>query len=239
VLFDLDGVLTPTAEVHRRAWRSAFTGLFAELGVTESYTEDDYFDRLDGKPRYEGVDDLLRSRGVELPWGSPDDPSDAMTVCGVGNRKNDLVTRILADDGVEPYPGSVAVLDLLRAAGTPIAVVSSSKNAGVVLAAAGLADRFEVVIDGNVAAAEGLAGKPAPDTFLRAAEELGAAPSSTIVVEDAVSGVAAGAAGGFIVIGVDRGAGAAGLFEAGARIVVADLAELLPGSASSTAEERS
>jgi beta-phosphoglucomutase family hydrolase len=220
VLFDLDGVLTPTAAVHRRAWGELFAGY--------GFTDDDYLIYVDGKPRYDGVRSFLRSRGVTLPEGSPGDAPGDDTVCAMGNRKDALFNTVLEREGVDPYPGSVATLDHLAELRVPVAVVSSSRNARTVLRAAGLGDRFTVVVDGVVAATDGIAGKPAPDTFLVAAEALGAAPDETVVVEDAVSGVAAGSAGGFVVVGVDRGAGRDALLAAGADLVVDDLAELLP-----------
>jgi len=230
VLFDLDGVLTPTAEVHMRAWAEMFTAFLAAWrgpGDTSPYTDADYFAHVDGKPRYDGVRDLLRARGIPLPEGEPADPAGADTVCGLGNRKNDAFNVVLARDGVTAYPGSVALLDALRAIRMPVAVVSSSANAPAVLAAAGLADRFPTVVDGRVAGDLGLPGKPAPDTFVHAATECGTVPARAVVVEDAVSGVRAGAAGGFgLVIGVDRGAGAEALSQAGATLVVSDLGEL-------------
>jgi beta-phosphoglucomutase family hydrolase len=228
-LFDLDGVLTPTAEVHMRAWRDLFTDYLTLRGETgRPYVEDDYFDFIDGKPRYDGVRDFLASREITLPEGESSDPSDADTVCGLGNRKNDFFAAALASEGVEPYAGSVALLDHLEQIGTKIAVVSSSRNAPAVLKAAGLADRFEVVVDGQVAADAGLPGKPAPDTYLEGARRLGVDPEHAVVFEDAVSGVAAGHAGGFgLVVGVDRGVGADKLTDAGADRVVTDLAELV------------
>ena len=230
VLFDLDGVLTPTAVVHRRAWAEMFAGFLATwdgAGDTRPWTEQDYFDHVDGKPRYDGVRDFLASRGIDLPEGEPSDAPDAVTVCGLGNRKNDAFNAVLDRDGVEAYPGSVALLDHLRDLGTPLAVVSSSANAPAVLEAAGLADRFVAVVDGRVAGDLGLPGKPAPDTFVHAAHECGTTPDRSVVVEDAVSGVRAGAAGDFaLVIGVDRGAGAEVLTAAGADVVVADLGDL-------------
>ncbi|RWZ68495.1 beta-phosphoglucomutase family hydrolase [Labedella populi] len=235
VLFDLDGVLTPTADVHMHAWKLMFTELFAAWGVAKPYLDEDYFLYLDGMQRYEGVSRLLASRGIELPWGSPEDAPTAETVCGVGNRKNIAFAETLAREGVEPYAGSVAMLDVLDAAGVPKAVVSSSKNAEAVLTAAGLRERFGVVVDGAVAEVEGLPSKPAPDMFLLGATRLGVDPSRAVVVEDATSGVAAGAVGGFgLVLGVDRGAGADALLAAGAGVVVSDLSELL--SADSAAE---
>ncbi len=221
VLFDLDGVITPTAEIHERAW--------GELFAAYDYTEADYLAHIDGKPRYDGVRSFLASRAVVLPEGLPDDQPGDDTVCAMGNRKNELFNSILDLQGITPFPGSMAVLDHLAAIGVPAAIVSSSKNAGRVLRAAGLAERFDVVIDGIVAADAGLAGKPAPDGYLLGAERLGVEPRRTVVVEDAVSGVAAGANGDFaVVIGVDRGAGAETLLEHGATFVVGDLAELEP-----------
>jgi beta-phosphoglucomutase family hydrolase len=227
-LFDLDGVLTPTALVHMRAWSRLFTPYLAARGAAP-YTDSDYFEHIDGKPRYDGVRDLLASRGIELPDGTPEDAPELETVCGLGNRKNAEFNAALAEDGVEAYPGSLKLLDRLASAGIAVAVVSSSKNAVPVLEAAAIRDRFEFVVDGVRAAAEGLAGKPAPDTYVRAAELVGVPVSACAVVEDAVSGVAAGRAGDFgLVIGVDRGVGANSLVEAGADLVVDDLAELLP-----------
>ncbi len=229
VLFDLDGVLTPTAEIHMLAWRSVFEAELARHDASPAYSDDDYFAYVDGKPRYEGVASMLASRGIELPWGDPSDAGDAETVCGVGNRKNDVFSGILERDGVQPYPGSLRLVDSLRQRGIPLAVVSSSKNARAVLAAAGIADRFDTVVDGLTAVEEGIPGKPAPDMFIAAADKLGAAVADSIVVEDAVSGVAAGAAGEFgLVIAVDRGVGAEALYAVGADVVVNDLAELLP-----------
>lgn len=229
-LFDLDGVVTPTAEVHMRAWAKMFGAFLDErgLGDQQPYTDQDYFDYVDGKPRYDGVRSFLVSRGIVLPEGSPDDPPTAMTVCGLGNHKDALFGEVLREEGVTAYPGSVALLDHLRERGMPMAVVSSSRNAPDVLAAAGITGYFADVMHGGVAAERGLAGKPAPDTFWAAADDLGVPHAAAVVLEDATSGVAAGAAGGFgLVVGVDRGAGAEALTAAGADVVVADLAELL------------
>ncbi len=221
VLFDLDGVITPTAEIHERAW--------AELFAAYGYTADDYLRSIDGKPRYDGVRSFLASRDVTLPEGSPgDEPGDG-TVCALGNRKNTLFNEILDREGIAPYPGSLATLDLLDRAGVPAGIVSSSKNARPVLAASGLDGRFDVVVDGVEVAERGLPGKPAPDAYLLGATLLGVDASRSVVVEDAVSGVAAGAAGHFaMVIGVDRGAGHEALTAHGAMLVVDDLADLLP-----------
>ncbi len=227
-LFDLDGVITPTAEVHMRAWADMFNSFLISRGATERYGDEDYFRHVDGKPRYDGVRDFLNSRSISLPEGTPEDDPEEETVCGLGNRKNAVFNEILERDGVTAFPGSVALLDQLRDLGVEVAVVSSSRNAPQVLRAAGLSDRFGVVIDGNVARDEGLAGKPAPDTYEFASDSLGVAHEQSVVIEDALSGVAAGAAGSFgLVVGVDRGVGEAELTRAGADVVVSDLAELV------------
>jgi beta-phosphoglucomutase family hydrolase len=220
VLFDLDGVVTPTAEVHMRAWAEMFNAYLQTRAGQAAYTDADYFAHVDGKPRYDGVRDFLVSRGIPAPED---------LVVELGDRKNEAFNEVLARDGVTAYPGSVALLDHLRGLGTPLAVVSSSANAPSVLDAAGLTDRFETVVSGAVAKERGLPGKPAPDTFAYAAEVLGATAASSVVLEDAVSGVRAGRAGDFaLVVGVDRGAGAEVLTDAGADLVVADLQELVP-----------
>lgn len=244
VLFDLDGVLTPTAEVHMHAWQSMFEELFTAWDIQPPYTERDYFDYLDGKKRYDGVASLLRSRDVEVPWGDPSDDPSADTVCGIGNRKNEVFSRVLRAEGIAAYPGSIALLDELQAAGVPIAVVSSSKNAEEVLRTAGLRERFPVVMDGVIAERDHLASKPAPDVFVEGARMLGVEPARSAAVEDAISGVQSAVAGGFaLVIGVDRGTGPEELRRAGAHLVVEDLAELLAQphgdarSASDTEEE--
>ncbi|MFF2495644.1 HAD family hydrolase [Agromyces sp. NPDC058064] len=228
-LFDLDGVLTPTAIVHMHAWARLFAPYLEQHGAAP-YAEADYFAHIDGKPRYDGVRSLLESRGIRVAEGEASDAPELDTVHGLGNRKNAAFNETLADEGVSPYPASVAFLDAVQAAGCLVAVVSSSKNAPAVLAAAGLADRFEVVVDGGYAAAEGLPGKPAPDTYERAAELLGLPTTACAVVEDAESGVQAGAAGDFgLVVGVDRGVGRGSLERLGADVVVDELDELIPG----------
>jgi beta-phosphoglucomutase family hydrolase len=231
VLFDLDGVLTPTAEVHRVAWKRAFDR-FLESRFGDRYqpfTLDDYLTYVDGKPRYDGVHSFLVSRGVTLPAGSPGDPPSFDTETGVGNLKNDEFTAVLENEGVTPYPGSVALLDHLERSGVAVAVVSSSANAKSVLTAAGLAARFEVVMDGLTARERGLEGKPSPATFLSAASDLGVDPSSSVVVEDAISGIEAGVAGGFgLVVGVDRENQTDAMERAGAHLVVTDLGDLVP-----------
>lgn len=218
-LFDLDGVITPTAEVHMRAWDRMFNATLAERGVTEPYTADDYFRYVDGKPRYDGVRAFLLSRGIE---------ADEVEVVALGDRKNDVFAQILRDEGVEPYLGSVRLIEALVERGTRLAVVSSSRNAPAVLAAAGMTAPFSVIVDGMAAAERGLPGKPAPDTFLAAAADLGVPRERAVVLEDALSGVAAGRAGDFgLVVGVDRGVGADALIAEGADVVVSDLEELL------------
>ncbi len=230
-----------------RAWAEMFNEFLTEYAEhhpasegggadTSPYSDDDYFAHVDGKPRYDGVRDFLSARGITLAEGNSEDREgkendleSEPTVRGLGDRKNDAFNHVLERDGVTAYPGSIAILDHLRDLGTPLAVVSSSANAPAVLAAAGLADRFATVVDGRVAGELGLPGKPAPDTFLHAASVVGATPPKAVVVEDAVSGVRAGRAGEFgLVLGVDRGAGAATLTDAGADVVVSDLAETLP-----------
>lgn len=227
LLFDLDGVLTPTAEVHMRAWSRLFTPYLDAHGVAP-YTEQDYFDHIDGKPRYDGVRSLLASRGIDLPEGTPADDPSIDTVCGLGNRKNAEFTAELDEHGVEPYPGSHRFLVAAIDAGYSVAVVSSSANAVSVLRTAGILERFPVIVDGLVARQDALEGKPAPDTYLDAASRFGLTAAECVVVEDATSGVEAGRNGGFgLVIGVDRGAGADALQAHGADVVVDDLADLV------------
>jgi beta-phosphoglucomutase family hydrolase len=234
LLFDLDGVLTQTAKVHAKAWKQAFDEfLRARAEKTgEPFKEfdehDDYDKYVDGLPRYDGVRNFLKSRGIELPEGKPDDPPDAETVCGLGNRKNELVLKLIKDQGVEAYEGSVRYVKAARDAGLRRAVVSSSANCEDVLKAAGIDDLFEARIDGKTVDEQHLKGKPAPDTFLAGARALGVAPSQATVFEDALAGVEAGRAGHFgYVVGVDRVGQADALREHGADVVVQDLAELL------------
>lgn len=228
LLFDLDGVITPTAELHRQAWKRMFSAFLNSRGVA-SYTEQDYFDYLDGRRRDEGVAALLASRGIELPLGSENDDAKRDSIHGLGIRKNHDFLQLVAE-GVQPYSGSVRLLDAIAAHNDPpqIAIVSSSKNARPVLEAAGLLDRFAVIVDGKVAMEQGLPGKPQPDTYMYAAEQLGVPVERAVVLEDATSGVASGRAGNFgLVVGVDRGTGREALLQAGADQVVDDLAELL------------
>ena len=233
-LFDLDGVLTQTAKVHAKAWKEMFDQYLRQRAqrTGESFREfalpEDYEQYVDGKPRSDGVRSFLKSRGIDLPLGRQDDPPDAETIYGLGTRKNDIVLRLIQDEGVEPYQGSVRYVEAARQDGLRRAVVSSSTNCHDVLVAAGIADLFEVEIDGQVAEREHLAGKPAPDTFLAGARALGAQPAQAVVFEDALAGVEAGRAGHFgWVVGVDRTGHAAALREHGANVVVKDLAELL------------
>ena len=230
-LFDLDGVLTDTAAVHNRAWTQTFDEFLRARdgdGCVPFDPGADYNAYVDGKRREDGVRSFLASRGIELPEGDPDDPPDAETVHGVGNRKNELLLATIARDGVEVYEGSRRYLQAARDAGLRRAVVSSSANTAQVLEVTGLADYVEVRVDGVTAREERLPGKPAPDTFLRAAELLGTPPERCAVFEDALAGVEAGRAGGFgCVVGVDRVGQAEALRERGGDPVVRDLAELL------------
>ena len=233
-LFDLDGVLTQTAKVHAAAWKEMFDAYLRERAsrLGEEFEPfgavADYDEYVDGKPRYDGVRSFLSSRGIELPFGDPSDPPDAETIAGLGNRKNEIVQRLIHERGVEPYEGSVRYVRAIQAAGLRRAVVSSSTNAHEVLAAAGILELFERVIDGNVAERDHLAGKPAPDLFLAGARALNAEPAQGAVFEDALAGVAAGRAGRFrCVIGVDRAGQAEALRSHGADLVISDLAELL------------
>jgi len=184
---------------------------------------------VDGKPRYDGVKSFLESRGIHLPYGDPGDPPDRETICGLGNRKEEMVVKTLETEGVEVYEGSVAWVRHLRQEGIKTGVVSSSKTCLAVLKAGGIEGLFDVRVDGHVVEDEHLPGKPAPDTYLRAAALLGTHPRRAVVVEDALSGVQAGRNGKFgLVIGVDRIGHAAALRENGADVVVTDLQELLP-----------
>jgi beta-phosphoglucomutase family hydrolase len=235
-LFDMDGVLTDTARIHAAAWKAAFDAfLTARAAGAHGPGEDlrpfdaraDYEAHVDGLPREDGVRAFLASRGVVLPDGTPEDAADAPTVRGLARAKNDRVGPLIDEEGVELYPGTVALLDALAAEGTPCAVVSSSANTRHVLQAAGALERFAVIVDGTSLVPRGLRGKPAPDTFLAAAEDLGVAPADAAVFEDALSGVEAGRAGRFgLVVGVDRVGHADALRAHGADRVVQDLAEL-------------
>jgi beta-phosphoglucomutase family hydrolase len=229
VIFDLDGVLTRTATLHARAWKEMFDG-FLESREGEDHgpfdVEDDYLRYVDGKPRLDGIRSFLASRDITLPEGEEDDPAEHETVWGLGRRKNDLFLELLEREGAEVFEDAVEQLDAWRDRGMRTALITSSRNGRRILRSTGLDDRFEVTVDGNDAARLGIAGKPAPDIFLHAARELGVEPREAVVVEDAISGVEAGRAGGFgLVIGVAR-SGGAGLREAGAHVVVEDLREV-------------
>ncbi len=233
VVFDLDGVITNTAAVHARAWKRAFDEFLGPRAVRTGEpfkpfdSNDDYARYVDGKPRYDGVRSFLASRHVKLPEGRPSDGPAADTVCGLGNRKNELYNKMLSEGGVEVFADAVEQLRRWRAMGLKTAIVSSSKNCETVLQAAGLTDLFEVRVDGVVASRLELRGKPDPDIFLKAAEMLSVDPKRAVVFEDAVSGVQAAAAGGFgWVVGVDRIGAPQALLESGADTVVSDLREI-------------
>jgi beta-phosphoglucomutase family hydrolase len=236
LLFDLDGVLTQTAKQHAAAWKLMFdeflTQRTRDTGTSfVPFDSADYDTYVDGKPRLAGTRSFLVSRQIELPTGTPDDPPGTATVHGLSNRKNDLVLALIQTQGVAVYPGSVRYVQAVRSAGLPCAVVTSSANAEQVLTSAGLAELFDARVDGLIAIREGLAGKPAPDTFLAGARLLGVSPEAAVVFEDALAGVAAGRAGQFgYVVGVDRVGQADALRAHGADIVVCDLAELLDES---------
>jgi len=226
-LFDLDGVLTGTAKLHRAAWKETFDPLLAKRGQ-EPFTEADYNNYVDGRPRFDGVRAFLKARDIDLPEGAPDAPPSDDTVQGVGNRKNERVQQIIAERGVNPYPGSVRYLEAAKKAGLKIGVVTSSANGKAVLDAGDLTKFVDARVDGVTIAEQKLNGKPAPDSFLAGAAALGTDPADAAVFEDALSGVQAGKAGNFgYVVGVDRVGQADKLREHGADLVVTDLDELL------------
>ena len=234
VLFDLDGVITDTANLHAASWKQMFDEYLQKRAAQRDEAfrpfdlSADYRLYVDGKPRFDGVRDFLASRSIQLPEGNPDDPPQAETVCGLGNRKNELVHKVIEDVGVEAYEGSVKLIHQLRHQGFKIAVVTSSQNCEAVLKAARLDAFFDVRVDGNTIRAQHLAGKPAADTFLTAAHALGVDPTRAVVVEDAISGVEAGRNGNFgLVIGVARKGNAEELQHHGAHLVVNDLGELV------------
>jgi beta-phosphoglucomutase family hydrolase len=234
VLLDLDGVITDTASLHAMCWKQMFDEYLQRRAKQRGEAfrpfdlATDYRLYVDGKPRFDGVRDFLTSRVIHIPEGTPNDSTELETVCGLGNRKNDLVNEIIEERGVEPYEGSVRLLHQLRHEGFKIAVVTSSQNCTTVLKAAKLDGFFDVQVDGKVIAAQQLAGKPAPDTFLLAADLLKVKPARAIVIEDAISGVQAGLSGNFgLVIGVARKGNAEELKGHGAHLVVKDLGELV------------
>jgi beta-phosphoglucomutase family hydrolase len=232
-LFDLDGVLTDTARVHASAWEETFDAFLRDYAARHCrpfvpFALRDYAEYVDGRQRFDGVRSFLASRGIELPDGSHRDPPDVETVGGLANRKNELVLGLIRRGEVHTYEGSVRFVHAARDAGLDCAVVSASANCREVLEAAGIADLFEVRVDGVVAEREHLRGKPAPDTFEAAARRLGVVPAAAAVFEDALAGVGAGRAGRFgLVVGVDRAGQAAALRARGADVVVSDLSELL------------
>jgi beta-phosphoglucomutase family hydrolase len=233
-LFDMDGVVTKTAVVHAAAWKQMFDEFLRVWSARNGQafvpfdSVRDYDEYVDGKPRLEGTESFLESRGIKLPEGSPSDAPGTATVQGLSNRKNELVLEVLHRDGVEVYSGSRKYIDAVRKAGLKTAIVSSSANTEAVLKAGGVSDLFDVRVDANVATERGLHGKPAPDTFLEAARMLGVAAANACVFEDALVGVAAGRAGKFgFVVGVDRVGQADQLRAHGADVVVKDLADLL------------
>jgi beta-phosphoglucomutase family hydrolase len=234
VLFDLDGVITATAKTHAACWKKTFDEFLKKRAdeTGEDFQpfdiKSDYEEYVDGKPRNDGVRSFLKSRGIELPEGKPDDPPDRETVAGLGNHKTGLFEQALKEGGVDVYEGSVAWLKQLLRGGMKTAVVSSSTHCQMIIEAAGLSDLFDARVDGKVSEELDLKGKPAPDIFLKAAEMLGALPERAVVVEDAIAGVQAGHKGGFgLVIGVDRNDEAQVLREHGADVVVKDLQEML------------
>jgi beta-phosphoglucomutase family hydrolase len=236
-LFDMDGVVTQTATVHAAAWKEMFDEFLRQRAESTGTTfvpfdpHHEYDAYVDGKPRLDGTRSFLESRGIHLPEGSPDDPPGTPTLYGLSNRKNDLVLAKIAAGGVQVYPGSITYIKAVRAGGIKTAVVSASANTQQVLHAAGIEGLFDVRIDGVIAKERHLRGKPAPDTFLAAAQALNVPPAHAVVFEDAQAGVAAGHAGHFaLVVGVDRVGQAAELKEHGADIVVKDLSELLEGN---------
>ncbi|GGV63973.1 beta-phosphoglucomutase family hydrolase [Streptomyces griseoloalbus] len=228
-LFDLDGVVTKTAVVHAAAWKEMFDAFLRERDgeAFRPFGDADYDEYVDGRPRADGVRTFLASRAIELPEGKPDDPPDARTVHGLGNRKNELLLEKIRTDGVQAYDGTLRYLAAVRARGLRTAIVSSSANCRDVLRSIGAEDLFDVRVDGVVAAERGLPGKPKPDTFLAAARDLGVEPSRAAVFEDALAGMDAGRAGHFgYVVGVDRVGQTDALYAHGADRVVTDLAEL-------------
>jgi len=231
VVFDMDGVITDTARVHYAAWKQMFDDYLrsrsAPADATRPFDEADYRRYVDGKPREDGVESFLTARGIQLPRGSLEDPSERETVWGLANRKNEQFKRAVAEMGVVAYPSSVALVRALEARGLGTAVVSASRNCGAILEAAGIGDLFAARVDGLVAERMGLPGKPSPATFLEAARRLRADAARSVIVEDALAGVEAGRRGKFgLVIGVDRVGQPEALRRSGADVVVRDLAEV-------------
>jgi beta-phosphoglucomutase family hydrolase len=233
-LFDMDGVVTKTAIVHAAAWKQMFDDFLRERAQQTGTdfvpfdSHHDYGAYVDGKPRLDGTRSFLESRGIDLPEGSPDDPPGTPTLHGLSNRKNDLVLVKLEENGVQVYDGTITFIKAVRGKGIATAIVSSSANTRQVLDVAKIADLFDVRVDAQYAKEHDLHGKPAPDTFLAAAQALNVPAKQAVVFEDALAGVAAGHAGHFaLVVGVDRVGQADGLREHGADVVVTDVADLL------------
>ncbi|MFV0317297.1 MAG: trehalose-phosphatase [Microthrixaceae bacterium] len=227
VIFDTDGVVTRTAAVHMAAWKRVFDDFLADHAPQDPpFSDADYRTYVDGVGRYDGTQRFLESRGIELPHGDPSDPPGDTTICAVANNKNAAFEATVANDGVAPYATTRRFIEQLHAAGIRTAVISASRNCEMVLATAHMDDLFEVRVDGIDQAELGFPGKPEPDVFVVAAQRLGLEPHRCAVVEDAVSGVTAGAAGGFAqVIGLDRSLNPGPLAQH-ADIVVPDAADL-------------
>lgn len=233
VIFDMDGVVTDTASVHAVAWKQMFDDYLRQrsertaTAFREFTPGHDYRTFVDGKPRYQGVAAFLESRAITLPPGTPADPAGAETICGLGNRKNELFNRTIESSGARVYETTVALIRALRSAGVAVGLATSSRNSSLILERTGTGGLFATVVDGLVSERRGLRGKPQPDIFVAAAADLGVRPARAVVVEDAVSGVRAGAAGGFaLVIGVAREHNGRELQENGADMVVRDLADV-------------
>ena len=232
VVFDLDGVITKTAKTHAAAWKKMFDDYLKEKEKEHGkpfneFTQKDYLEYVDGKPRYKGVESFLKSRGIDLPWGDVKDAPGKETVCGLGNKKNEAFREVLKKEGAEVYPSTVKLLKELKNAGIKLGVASSSKNCKAVLEAVDLEKYFETRVDGVVSAELGLNGKPEPDIFTTACENMGVSPENSIVVEDAVSGVQAGSKGNFgLTLGIAREDNIEELRKNGADVVVEDLEEV-------------
>lgn len=232
VVFDLDGVITKTAKTHSAAWKKMFDNYLKMRKIKydepfNEFTQKDYLKYVDGKPRYDGVASFLKSRDIDIPWGSPEDDAGKETVCGLGNQKNETFMEVLKNEGAETYPSTVELIEELFRAGIKLGVASSSKNCKAVLEAVGLEKYFGARVDGVVSAELGLNGKPEPDIFTKACEILGSTPENSIIVEDAVSGVQAGAKGNFgLTLGIAREDNTEELRKNGADAVVEDLEEI-------------
>jgi len=233
VIFDLDGVITDTAAVHSTAWKQMFDEYLRAYSEREGIPfdefthENDYLPHVDGKPRYKGVADFLASRDISLPYGDSDNPPSQESICGLGNRNNQLFNEIIAGGNVIVFQSTVDLIQQLKDLGIRIGVASSSKNCKTVLEAVGILDQFETRVDGVVSAEIGLKGKPEPDIFTTACDNLGISYDRTVIVEDAVSGVQAGRNGNFgLVLGIAREDNEADLKTNGADIVITDMAEI-------------